>query len=86
MAGHFALGNSNSLATIDVAGAFMVHLYPDMVYIICRKKCIFGVQLQYFLGLILIVYSLLGNLKSLDSTFWNFNVHYHLCIPNVIYP
>lgn len=24
IAGHFALGNSNSLATIDVAGAFIV--------------------------------------------------------------
>jgi hypothetical protein len=35
MAGHFALGNSNTLATIDVAGAFIVmspifllQLYP----------------------------------------------------------
>lgn len=34
MAGHFALGNSNSLATIDVAGAFIVRLlYPGIVYI-----------------------------------------------------
>lgn len=28
MAGHFALGNSNSLATIDVAGAFIVISSP----------------------------------------------------------
>lgn len=28
MAGHFALGNSNSLATVDVAGAFIVIFSP----------------------------------------------------------
>lgn len=27
MAGHYALGNSNSLATIDVAGAFIVCIF-----------------------------------------------------------
>ena len=28
MAGHFGLGNTNNLATIDVAGAFTVLLLP----------------------------------------------------------
>lgn len=28
MAGHFGLGNTNTLATIDVAGAFIVILLP----------------------------------------------------------
>jgi len=31
MAGHFALGNSNTLATIDVAGAFIV---PSLTFLV----------------------------------------------------
>jgi len=35
MAGHFALGNSNTLATIDVAGAFIVSLLlPFFLFIL----------------------------------------------------
>lgn len=30
MAGHFSLGNTNTLATIDVAGAFIV-CYPPLI-------------------------------------------------------
>lgn len=48
MAGHFALGNSNSLATIDVAGAFIVHpLYPGIVYIE-KKNIILGTDCRNF--------------------------------------
>lgn len=35
MAGHFALGNSNTLATIDVAGAFIVSLF---FFSFCKPK------------------------------------------------
>jgi len=31
MAGHFGLGNTNTLATIDVAGAFIVHIYRQLI-------------------------------------------------------
>lgn len=30
MAGHFGLGNTNTLATIDVAGAFIVCHFPSV--------------------------------------------------------
>ena len=33
MAGHFALGNTNTLATIDVAGAFIV-ITPNLALLI----------------------------------------------------
>lgn len=35
MAGHYGLGNSNSLATIDVAGAFIVRLFSLFLQLIC---------------------------------------------------
>lgn len=34
MAGHFALGNSNTLATIDVAGAFIVSPVLPLIFLI----------------------------------------------------
>jgi len=40
MAGHFALGNSNTLATIDVAGAFIV-MSPISLFVIIKKKKVY---------------------------------------------
>jgi len=57
MAGHFALGNSNTLATIDVAGAFIVcrpflvfHLNTYPFILICHilMKDIFEIYVCMF--------------------------------------
>lgn len=32
--GHFGLGNSNTLATVDVAGAYIVRLFPLISFVL----------------------------------------------------
>lgn len=35
--GHFALGNSNTLATVDVAGAYIVRFYLIVLWYIAHE-------------------------------------------------
>lgn len=78
MAGHFGIGNTNNLATIDVAGAFIVLLFPLQVFWFNIDDS------SNFLTLFVTLISFLsGCLKPVHITFWHLNVHDHLCLPNI---
>lgn len=82
MAGHFGLGNSNSLATIDVAGAFIVISLHRAVKI----SKIIAQSLYPLVVLLLTAVNLtVGHLKPFNCSFRDSDVHYYPCITSVVF-
>lgn len=77
MTGHFGLGNSNSLATIDVAGAFIVNFFT--LQFIYERLVHPDVTTYFILFLLFAVFSFsIGHFKSFHCSFWHTDVHDHL--------
>ncbi|RRT72272.1 hypothetical protein B296_00022887 [Ensete ventricosum] len=86
MAGHFGLGNSNSLATIDVAGAFIViSLYRAVEISKIIAQSVYPLLYPLIVLLLTAVSFTVGHLKPFNCPFRDSDVHYYPCLTYVVF-